>query len=111
MPIYELECLKCGAKEEHFLEISNRDTAILCCNAKMSRLPGGHGMLHFEEGRQRVHIGLSDKPISSYAEQRKLMRLRGATETGNSVPTSILKAGDKSEAMKRHLSKDHKKWV
>jgi hypothetical protein len=114
MPIYEFECEDCLIKEDHFFEIPKRDTPVYCegCGFMMKRLPGGHGMLYFEEGRGRVHIGLSDKPITSYAQRERLMRQMGVVEGNGTVPQSILKAGPKSPAMQQYLSKDKRgRWL
>lgn len=71
----------------------------------MKRIPGGFGMLYFEEGRGRTHISLSDKPITSYAQQKRLMRVNGVVEGGDTVPPSVAK-NPKSEGMKRFMEKD-----
>ena len=121
MPLYECECPKCGNIEEHWFEIADRDSYVYCkavgCQIhssvghQMKRLPGGHGMLYFEEGRGRVHISLGDKPITSYAQQKKLMRDNGVVDTGNNVPSSVAK-NPKSVGLKRFMEKDHKgRWL
>lgn len=114
MPLYEFSCDN-GHREEHWLEVHARDSrkGRKCgCGEELRRLPGGHGMLFFEEGRGRVHIGLSDKPITSYAQRAKLMKAAGVTECNGTVPPSILKAGAKSDAMKAYLAKDKKgRWL
>ena len=113
MPLYGYLCLDCGHDEEHFTTIAARDQSIMCekCCSRMKRLPGGHKMLYFEEGRGRVHIGLSDKPITSYAQQRKMMRDRGAVEGGNTVPPSVA-SNPKSIGLKEFMSKDKKgRWL
>ena len=46
-------------------------------------------MLYFEEGRARTQIGLSDKPITSLAQEKRLMRQLGVVEAGNNVPKAI----------------------
>jgi len=113
MPLYEFLCLDCGEKQEHMLAVDKRDQTICCdaCQSVMKRLPGGHKMLHFEEGRGRIHIGLGDKPITSYAQRDKIMRDHGLVESGNTIPPSILKKGPASEGMKRFMEKGQKgKW-
>lgn len=118
MPLYEFECPDCGNREEHWLEVRKRNEILFCANedcdtgiGELQRLPGGHKMLHFEEGRGRVHIGLSDKPITSYAQQKKMMKDRGAVEGGNTVPKSVA-SNPKSIGLKEFMSKDRKgKWL
>src|SRR5688572_9879710 len=110
MPLYEYECQE-GHREEHWFKVSERDKFGLYCaqcndfTAVLKRLPGGHGMLYFEEGRGRIHSGLSDKPITSPAQHARLMRQYGVVEAGNELPPGIKRKGPKSEAMKRHLDK------
>src|SRR4051812_3423530 len=107
MPLFGFICLDCNGEEEHFLATDRRDTTQICskCMSPLKRLPGGHKMLHFEEGRGRVHIGLSDKPITSYAQQKKMMKDRGAVEGGNTVPKSVA-SNPKSIGLKEFMSKD-----
>jgi hypothetical protein len=95
------------------MDIPKRDQGMFCekCSSRLKRLPGGHKMLYFEEGRGRVHIGLSNKPITSYAQRNKMMRLRGATEGGNTVPASVAR-NPKSLGLKRFMESDKKgKWL
>lgn len=115
MPLYEFECPECKTRFEHFVSIAERNSLRVWCDIHndtvCKRLPGGHGMLFFEEGRQRVHLGLSNNPISSYAQQQKMMKAGHFIEGGNTVPESIRKAGPKSEGMKRFFDKGHKVWL
>lgn len=97
--LYEFECRDCGARKEHWLSVEERDSRFLCdCGKKMFRLPGGHGLLYFEEGRAR-HRDWADKPITSHAQHERLMKLNGLVETGDIVPPSIAKAGPKHPLM------------
>lgn len=99
MPLYEYICESCGRKKEHFLSIAERNTRFLCdCGKKLQRLPGGHGLLYFEEGRARLR-DWADKPITSHAEHERLKRVNGLVETGDIVPPSIKKAGPKHPLM------------
>jgi hypothetical protein len=91
------------------------ERVILCphCDKLNSaqRLLGGHGMLYFEEGRARQQDSLGDKPITSYAQQKREMRQRGLVETGDNVPPSVAKS-PKSIGLKRHMEKDNKgRWI
>jgi hypothetical protein len=114
MPLYEFVCPK-GHYEERLLDIEDRDRYRLACRtcgeSPMKRLPGGHGMLYFEEGRARQQDSLGDKPITSYAQQKREMRQRGLVETGDNVPQSVAKS-PKSIGLKRHMEKDNKgRWI
>ena len=81
------------------------------CDKLMKRLPGGHGLLYFEEGRPREHQALGDKPITSLAQQKREMRQRGLVETGDIVPPSVAK-NPKSIGLKRFMEKDNRgRWV
>ena len=98
MPLYEFQCDN-GHKQEHFLSIAERNTPFICeCGKEMFRLPGGHGLLYFEEGRAR-HRDFSDKPITSHGQHERLKRQNGLVETGDIVPPSIQKAGPKHPLM------------
>lgn len=78
----------------------------------MRRLIGGTGrMLYFEEGRPRRIQALGDKPITSESERKRLMRINGLDECGNTVPASVA-SNPKSIGMKRFLETDkHGRWV
>ena len=92
MPIYDFECVGCHKRKEHWLSLEERNSRFLCeCGKKMFRLPGGHGLLYFEESRPRTHIALSDKPITSKRQHERMMKDRGVTESGNTVPLSVAK--------------------
>ncbi len=110
MPLYEFACKDDShPRQEHFLDLDMRDAwRPKCgfCDRILKRLPGGHGLLFFEEGRGRMRSALSDKPITSHAEHQRLMRLHGVVEGGNTLPPGIAKREPKSEAMKRFRSKD-----
>lgn len=118
MPLYEFECAL-GHRTEHWLSVEDRNGKIVFCEHPdhgpnfepiMKRIPGGHAMLYFEEGRAR-QTSLSNKPITSYAEHKRLMREQGVSESGNTVPERI-KRNPRTEGMKRFLSKDQKgKWI
>jgi len=76
----------------------------------MHRLPGGKGLLYFEEGRTR-YVEAFGQSVSSSEQERKLMKQHGLTPAGRGVPAGV-KANPKSEAMKRYLSKDQKgRWI
>lgn len=116
MPLYEFECKKDAShpRQEHWLTITGRNSLSLkCpCGGELVRVPGGYGLLYFEEGRGRIRTALSDKPITSKAQHDRLMRQAGVSEAGSSVPNGIARRGPKTEAMKRHMSKDHRgKWI
>lgn len=92
MPIYEYLCEKCEKRQEHFLAVAERDQITRCgCGGKLFRLPGGRGLLYFEEGRPRKR-DWADKPITSHAEHQRLMKLNGLVEVGDIVPPSIVKS-------------------
>lgn len=111
MPLYEFECLD-GHRQEHFLSMEERNSRFLCsCGKKMRRLPGGHGLLYFEESRARTHIGLSDRPIASWRQHQRSMKAAGVDEMGDNIPKAI-RDNPQSEGMKRHLEKDSKgRWI
>lgn len=97
--------------EEHWT--TDRRWQPLCkeCNGIMQRQVGGTGMLYFEEGRGRIHIGLSDKPITSYAQREKLMRQHGVVEGNGTVPPSVAK-NPKSPALQEYMSRDKRgRWL
>jgi hypothetical protein len=111
MPIYEWLCEECGHKESVICPIDSRDAFRPEHSHKMKRLPGGTGMLYFEEGRGRMIQALSDKPITSEAERKRLARLNGVVECGNTVPESV-RRDPKSIAMRRFVESDKKgRWV
>lgn len=98
--LFEFECRACGQRKDHWLTSEQLNSRILCeCGKKMFRLPGGHGLLYFEEGRGRQR-DWADKPITSHAQHQRLMKLNGLVETGDIVPPSIQKAGAKHPLMK-----------
>lgn len=111
MPIFEYECRACEKRQEHFLSIAERNASFICdCGKSMFRLPGGHGLLYFEEGRAR-HRDWADRPITSHAEHEKLKRLNGLVEVGDIVPPSIKKAGPKHILMKEKAAGTQKgRW-
>ena len=89
MPLYEWEC-SCGHKESVWASIVDRESRPEHeCDGQIRRLPGGYGLLHFEESRARVHLSLSDRPITSKAQHEKLMKAAGVTEAGNYIPKQI----------------------
>lgn len=97
--------------EEHF--VTKDDEPVYCskCRWLMKRLPGGHGMLYFEEGRPRTHEALGDKPITSLAQQKREMRQRGLVESGDTVPPSVAK-NPKSIGLQRFMEKDKRgRWI
>ena len=117
MPLYEFECPGCSYILERWFPINERDTPVYCACGQtspkhtMKRLPGGHKMLYFEEGRARSNIALGGKPITSHAEYQKRLRQEGAVEAPGVVPPSVAK-NPKSLAMKRYLEKDKKgRWL
>lgn len=112
MPLYEWEC-ECGHRESVHCSIADRDAfrPEHNCGKFQRRLPGGHGMLYFEEGRARTHIGLSDKPITSLAQRRKLMKAAGVDEMGNNIPKEI-RANPKNPKMKELVAGTQKgRWI
>jgi len=112
MPLYEWGC-DCGHRESVWASIADRDgfRPEHDCGRKQRRLIGGHGLLYFEEGRARFRIGLSDKPISSLAQHKRLMRQAGVVEAGDNVPKAI-RDNPQTVAMKRKLEKDSSgRWV
>lgn len=92
--------------------MEKRDSRFLCqCGRKMQRLPGGHGLLYFEEGRAR-HRDWADKPITSHAEHERLKRINGLVEVGDIVPPSIKKAGAVHPLMKEKAAGTQKgRWL
>jgi len=102
MPLYEWFCKTCGITVESFAPISKRNDwypdHMYETKHEMQRLPGGHGLLHFEEGRPRYR-DWTDKPITSHAEHERLKRANGLVEVGDIVPPSIKKAGPKHPLM------------
>ena len=111
MPIYEWFCPTCEHTESVFCPIADRDGFRPEHPHEMQRLPGGIGMLYFEEGRGRTIQALSDRPITSEAQRKRLARLQGVVECGNTVPESV-RRNPKSIAMKRFMESDKKgRWV
>ena len=105
IPLYEWHCEECGHTESVICPIADRDGFAPEHPHEMKRLPGGTGMLYFEEGRPRYVDALGDKPITSESQRKRLARLNGVVECGNNVPESV-KRNPKSIAMKRFLEKD-----
>lgn len=111
MPLYEWSCDTCGHVETVICPIADRDGFRPEHPHEMQRLPGGHGLLYFEESRGRIHQALGDKPITSLAQQKREMRLRGLVESGNTVPLSVAK-NPKSKGLQRFMEKDNKsRWI
>lgn len=120
MPLYDFECPACGDRQEHFSSIADRDRSVVSCEPcstkdvlqLMKRLPGGHGMLYFEEGRPRTHYALSDKPITSHAQQKRLMREHGLAEAGNELPPRMKAKGikPKKEQLAEITSANKGRW-
>ena len=113
MPLYEFECPECLSRSEHWTSVSGRDSLkpACACGRPMTRLPGGVGLLWFEEGRGRTLQAFGNKPITSHAQHERLKRLHGVAESGNHVPERI-RRNPKTNAMKEFLSKDHKgRWL
>jgi len=72
---------------------------------------GGTGLSYFEESRGRIHIGLSDKPITSKKQQERMMKAAGVTDSGDYIPKAI-RENPKTLGMRRVLEKDSKRrWV
>lgn len=111
MPLYEFECPD-GHKAERLLNIDERDTRFLCeCGKKLARLPGGHGLLYFEEGRGRTR-DWADLPITSHGQHERLKKVNGLVEVGDIVPPSIAKAGPKHQLMKEKAAGTQKgRWL
>lgn len=112
MPLYEWEC-ECGYLESVIAPISDRD--ILRpehdCGKQMRRVISGRGLLYFEEGRGRVRDALSDKPITSPEQHKRLMKQRGVEESGNYLPKQV-QDNPQSLGMKRYIEVDKKgRWV
>ena len=103
MPLYEWGCDKCGHKETVMCRVEDRDGWAPEHKHPMRRLIGGTGrMLYFEEGRQRHIQALGDKPIASEGERKRLARINGVVESGDTVPASIAK-NPQSIGLKRFL--------
>lgn|SRR3990167_4300464 len=112
MPLYEWGC-DCGHRESVWASIVDRDgfRPEHDCGGTQRRLPGGTGLLYFEEGRARLHSDLSDKPITSLSQHKRLMRQRGVVEMGDYVPKAV-RDNPQSLGMKRRLEKDSKgRWI
>jgi hypothetical protein len=89
MPLYEFICPE-DHREEHFASIADRDKLRLdcrVCGANLKRMPGGKGLLYFEEGRERWIPNLrEDRPIRSAKEHKEAMKQRGVVEAGSTIP-------------------------
>ena len=112
MPLYAWKC-DCGYEESVWASIADRNAfkPEHDCGGSMRRLMGGTGLLYFEEGRARLVDSLSQKPITSLAQHKRLMRQRGVTEMGDYVPKAI-RDNPQALGMKRRLEKDSKgRWV
>ena len=111
MPVYEWVCEKCGHREDIITTINDRDVIRPTHEHLMKRLPGGTGLLYFEEGRSRVHIALDEKPITSWSEHNRRMKQAGVVECGDNVPPSV-KNNPKTIGLKRFMDHDSKRrWI
>lgn len=114
MPLYEFECPECLSRAEHWISVSGRNSLKpeCRCGKAMKRLPGGTGLLWFEEGRARSSQAFGGKPITSYAQHEALKRKHGVVEAGNTLPPGLAKKAPRTEAMKQFRSKDQKgRWI
>lgn len=110
--LYDWQC-ECGYRESTWASIANRDAIrpVHVCGMSMHRLPGGRGMLYFEEGRARSIESLTDKPITSLKQHKKLMRDLGVSDSGEYLPKQV-RDNPKSMGMQRYLEKDKKgRWI
>lgn len=100
---------------EHWVPNSMRNATIPCpqCGQDSTRCPGGKGMLYFEEGRQRTHWSMSNKPISSYKQQRQMMKEHGLVEAGASGPERLKhsKRGPIKPEMKEYMAAQKGRWI
>lgn len=109
--LWDFRCLSCGNTEEHW---AKRDEVLACakCGDLLKRQVGGHKMLYFEEGRPRTHWALSDKPITSHSQHRRLMRDNGLAEAGNALPPRMKAKGitPKKEQMREIVAANKGRW-
>ncbi len=112
--LWDFYCPACDRTTEHW--VSNKDEEVVCKKSDhsvtMTRCPGGTGMLYFEEGRGRTHWTLSDKPITSHAQHRKLMKEHGVVEAGNALPPRMKAKGitPKKEQMREIVAANKGRW-
>ena len=112
MPMYEWLC-ECGHRETVWASVADRDgfKPEHRCGQQQHRLPGGRGALFFEEGNPRNIGSLTDKPITSLKQHKKLMKDLGVSDSGEYLPKQVCD-NPKSIGMQRYLEKDKKgRWV
>lgn len=111
--LWDFYCPACDRTTEHW--VANRDDKIVCekpgHKVTMTRCPGGKKMLYFEEGRARTHWSMSDKPITSYAQQKRLMKEHGLVEAGAGVPPRLAKRGAVKPEMKEQMARQKGRWI
>ena len=99
MPLYEYACENNHHEEHWIATIADRDREKrICalCQRELTRLPGGKGLLFFEEGRERWIENLrTDKPIRSHKEHQEAMKARGVEPAGSVMPHSTGRFSEK----------------
>lgn len=109
--LWDFYCPKCNKTTEHW---AHRDEDLNCeqCGTYMDRCPGGKKMLYFEEGRARTHYALTDKPITSYGQQKRLMKEHGLAEAGTAIPPRLAKSkkGPVKPEMKEYMAANKGRW-
>lgn len=110
--LWDFYCPKCNKTEEHW---AKRDDEINCstCSTYMDRCPGGKKMLYFEEGRARTHWSMSNKPITSHGQHKRMMKEHGLAEAGNALPPRMKEKGitPVKEQMREMCAANKGRWI
>lgn len=94
MPIYAFHCPTCGAEEDVFRKVDQRDDAPLCCDAAMKReisAPMVSVPASFE-----YKCTMSGEVVSTYRKRKYLMEKHGVVDARDY--TNTIKAKMKSRA-------------
>jgi len=80
MPIYEVECKKCGKKDDIFRKVADYNDLPLCCETKMNRIISA-SFVHAEFASYKSMI--TGEMITDRGQHRRHLINNGCTEVGN----------------------------
>ena len=84
MPIYAIQCLKCGKKDEIFRSVSEYDNLPNCCETKMERKISPAMVM---DDIQPYKSMINGQMIMSRSQHRNHLKEHGCIEIGNEKQT------------------------